>query len=439
MSFKEIAIKVNNVSKIYNVYENPTDRLKQMINPSNKYYKEFRALQPLSFEVEKGSTVGILGRNGSGKSTLLQMVAGTLNPSTGNIEKKGRVVALLELGSGFNMDFTGRENAYLNGAMFGIAKEEMDKKYAEIEEFAGIGEYIDQPVKTYSSGMFARIAFAVAINMDPDILIVDETLSVGDIAFQAKCISKMRKMKDAGLTLLFVSHSVDAIKSLCNRAILLEKGKLIDIGTSEAIVNKYLASIREDMNTENRSENIDTETNLQEMVDNIEAIEENKSVEQSQWVQQFVYGEGQVYFTNVEMLNTKGEKTIAYEFGEEAILRCHLASKNNYENINISFLIRDITGVDLCGTTMFDEKIELIKIEKSSKKVVDFKFPISLRAGSYSVSVAVNSVTDKSYSDVYLYQQIDGAAAFEVLRDLNRPVHYKFSVPTTIECKEGEK
>lgn len=435
MSSKKIAIKINNISKVYHVYENPKDRLKQLAKPSNRYYKEFKALQPISFDVEKGSTVGILGRNGSGKSTLLQMVAGTLNPTTGSIKKNGRVVALLELGSGFNMDFTGRENAYLNGAMFGIAKEEMDQKYKQIEEFAEIGEYIDQPVKTYSSGMFARIAFAVAINMDPDILIVDETLSVGDIAFQAKCVSKMRRMKDAGLTLLFVSHSVDAIKSLCNSAILLEKGKLIDMGTSEAITNKYLASIREDMNAENRSEEVENLQTVQQ--EDVIEVEKEKSKD-NQWVEQFIYGDGQVYFTKVEMLNSKGEKTIAFEFGEEATLRCHIRAKETFENINISFLIRDITGVDLFGTTMFDEKMDLITINNCDKKIIDFKFPITLRSGSYSISTAVNSVTDKNYSDVYLYQQIDGATAFEVLRDLNRPVHYKFYIPTTIECKEGE-
>ncbi|MDU7538064.1 MAG: Wzt carbohydrate-binding domain-containing protein, partial [Peptostreptococcaceae bacterium] len=226
---------------------------------------------------------------------------------------------------------------------------------------AGIGEYIDQPVKTYSSGMFARIAFAVAINMDPDILIVDETLSVGDIAFQAKCVSKMRKMKDAGLTLLFVSHSVDAIKSLCNRAILLEKGRLIDMGTSEAIVNKYLASIREDMNAENREEELESTEEVEAIAEEDTLQVEIDLMDTNQWVEQFTYGEGEVYFTKVEMLNAKKEKTLAFDFGEEAILRCHISAKARYENVNISFLIRDITGIDLFGTTMFDEKIDLLK------------------------------------------------------------------------------
>jgi len=434
MSSKEIAIKIENVSKVYQVYDNPKDRLMQLVNNRKNYYKEFKALKPLSFEVEKGSTVGILGRNGSGKSTLLQIVAGTLTPTTGTIKKNGRVVALLELGSGFNMEFTGKENVYLNGAIFGIAKEEMERKYEEIEAFADIGEYIDQPVKTYSSGMFARLAFAVAINMDPDILIVDEILSVGDLAFQTKCISKMRKMKDEGLTLLFVSHSVDAMKSLCNKAILLEKGNLIDMGTSEQITNKYLASIREDMNeeTRNQSEQVEKENQNQELKDTgeeIDIVKENSE----KWIEQFKYGKGEVYFSNVEMLNKDGEKTTAFEFGEEAILRCHIRANENYENVNISFLVRDITGIDLFGTTMFDEKIDLITIKKGEVKQIDFKFKVYLRAGSYSISTAVNSVTDRTYSDVYLYQQIDGSAAFEVVRDLERPVHYKFHIPIKIE------
>ncbi|MEG0577649.1 MAG: ABC transporter ATP-binding protein, partial [Bacilli bacterium] len=184
-------LSVNNVSKVYKVYEHPKEKLLELID-KKKRSQDYYALKPLSFDIEKGSSVGILGRNGSGKSTLLQMIAGTVTPSSGTIDIKGRVVPLLELGSGFNQDYTGRENVYLNGAMYGISKKEMENKFADIEEFADIGEYIDQPVKTYSSGMFARLAFAVAINMEPDILIVDEILAVGDMAFQAKCVSKMR-------------------------------------------------------------------------------------------------------------------------------------------------------------------------------------------------------------------------------------------------------
>lgn len=431
MSSKEIAIKVKNISKYYEVYENPKDRLKQFLYKDKQWYKEFKALKNVSFEVPKGSTVGILGKNGSGKSTILQIIAGTLAPTAGNVQVNGKIVALLELGSGFNPEFTGRENVLLNATIFGIQMKEMDEKYKEIVEFADIGDYIDQPVKTYSSGMFARLAFAVAINMEPDILIVDEILAVGDISFQAKCVSKLRRMKDEGLTLLFVSHSVDAMKSLCNTAILLERGTLIEVGTAEAVSNKYLASVREDVNKSNTIEEEDVveskcekndceEETVQKKEDNIEDIGA------------FKYGKGEVYFKEVKMVNSEEEDAKGFIFGEKATLKCTIKSNGNYENVNISFLVRDITGIDLFGTTLFDEKIDLIHMNQDDEKTVNFSFPVNLRSGSYSISIAVNSVSSRDYSDVYLFQQIDGATAFEVVRDLNRPVHYKFHLPVDV-------
>ncbi|CEH30653.1 hypothetical protein AM501_25145 [Aneurinibacillus migulanus] len=416
MSSSDIAIKVKDVNKVYHVYKDPKHRLLQMID-KRKRYEEFWALRSISFEVKKGSTVGLVGRNGSGKSTILQIIAGTVNPSSGTVEVNGRVVALLELGSGFNPEFTGRENVYLNGAMFGIGRKEMEEKFSVIEAFADIGEYMEQPVKTYSSGMFARLAFAVAINMDPDILIVDEILAVGDIAFQAKCVAKLRKMKDEGLTLLFVSHSVDSLKSLCNEAILLEKGLLIRKGTSEEITNQYLASIREEMNTQ-QNEEYGTDKDLKQ----------SASLNSTG----FRYGSGEVSFKSVQMVDKESNIIRAYEYGEKASLRCIIEAKKNVNNINISFLIRDITGIDLFGTTMFDENISLINLKMGEEAIVEFEFPIALRAGSYSISVAVNTVSSKDYSDVYLFEQIDAATAFEVIGNPLRPIHYKFYLPITI-------
>jgi lipopolysaccharide transport system ATP-binding protein len=355
----------------------------------------------------------------------LQIIAGTVMPSTGHVEVNGRVVALLELGSGFNPEFTGRENVYLNGAMFGISRKDMDKKFPVIEAFADIGEYMEQPVKTYSSGMFARLAFAVAINMDPDILIVDEILAVGDIAFQAKCVAKLRKMKDEGLTLLFVSHSVDALKSLCNEAVLLEKGNLLLIGTSEEVTNRYLASIREEINAQH---------NKQDELDINDSAYGNLSSSQ------FRYGPGEVFFESVQMIDGESNIVRAYEYGQTARLRCTIQAKKDMKNINVSFLVRDITGVDLFGSTMFDERIELINLKESEKAIIDFAFPIALRAGSYSVSVAVNTVSSRDYSDVYLFEQIDAATAFEVIGNPLRPVHYKFHLPITISHSgQGER
>ncbi|WP_019915131.1 ABC transporter ATP-binding protein [Paenibacillus sp. HW567] len=426
MSFDEVAIKVSNVSKVYKMYNTPADRLKDLFNISKKQkrHQAFSALNSITFEVKKGDTVGIVGKNGSGKSTLLQIIAGTVTPTTGTVEVFGKVVALLELGSGFNPEFTGRENVYLNATMFGISRETIEGKFSEIESFADIGEHIDQPVKTYSSGMFARLAFSVAIHMEPDILIIDEILAVGDAAFQAKCVSKMRQLKDNGVSLLFVSHSVDAIKSMCHSAILISHGNLVDEGTSEKITNHYLAMIRDEMNQYNSNDSFQ----------NNESTEEVPNIQLNSG---FRYGSGLVSFRDVYMANQLGEPTKAYEFGEQASLICSLYSKEKVQDINVSFLIRDITGIDLFGTTMFDEHVILISLEKHEKKIVKFNFPIWLRQGSYSVSVAVNSVTDRDYSDVFLFEQIDGASSFEVIRKIDRPVHYKVHVPIRIETEGG--
>ncbi|OMF30855.1 hypothetical protein BK133_16370 [Paenibacillus sp. FSL H8-0548] len=424
MSSNNIAINIKQICKSYKMYNSPTDRLRDFFERSNKgRYQEFHALDSISFEVKKGDTVGIVGKNGSGKSTLLQIIAGTVTPTSGSIEINGKVVALLELGSGFNPEFTGRENVYLNAAMYSISKAAVEKKFAEIESFADIGDHIDQPVKTYSSGMFARLAFSVAINMEPDILIIDEILAVGDVAFQAKCVSKMRQLKDKGVTLLFVSHSVDAIKSMCNSAVLMKNGKLIEQDTAEKITNYYLAMVREEMN----------ESVIEEDSQNNDSSDDVISKKEKIGSDSFRYGVGDVRFTNVYMENEDSELTRVYEFGEMGTLVCEISSNIDVQNINISFLVRDITGVDLFGTTMFDEKIPLITIKANEKKYVRFTFPISLRQGSYSISVAVNKVTSRDYSDVYLYEQIDGVTAFEVFRKLDRPVHYKVHYPIEIK------
>lgn len=236
---KDFAIKVENVSKIYKLYNKPIDRLIETLNPSKIYHKEHYALNDISFEIKKGETVGIVGTNGSGKSTLLKIITGVLTPSSGNINVNGKVSALLELGAGFNPEYTGMDNIYLNGTMMGYTKEQMSYKINSIIEFADIGEFINQPVKTYSSGMFARLAFAVAINVEPDILIVDEALSVGDSKFQSKCIDKMEEIKNNGTTVLFVSHSLEQINRFCTTSLWIEKGSLKDIGKTTDITNKY--------------------------------------------------------------------------------------------------------------------------------------------------------------------------------------------------------
>ena len=245
----KVAISVEGLSKCYPIYNHPSDRLKQFIVPKihhalkktpRQYYREFWALRGVSFQVAKGEVLGIIGRNGSGKSTLLQMICGTLNQTEGNIRTNGRIGALLELGSGFNPDFTGRENVYMNAAVLGLSKKETDDCFDDIVHFADIGEFIDQPVKTYSSGMMVRLAFAVQAQVSPDILIVDEALAVGDAKFQAKCFERLRRLKDSGTSILLVTHSPEQIVTHCSKAILLEKGQIIKSGEPKDVVNTYM-------------------------------------------------------------------------------------------------------------------------------------------------------------------------------------------------------
>jgi len=237
----DIAIKVENLSKCYQIYDKPRDRLLQMIMRGHRqYYREFWALKDVSFEIGKGETVGVIGRNGSGKSTLLQMICGTLNPTSGIITTRGRITALLELGSGFNPEFTGRENIYMNGAVLGLSKEEMDGCFEDIVNFADIGNFIEQPVKTYSSGMVVRLAFAVQAMVGPDILVVDEALAVGDAKFQAKCFDRLRQLKERGTSILLVTHSGEQIVTHCTQAILLDGGTMVEKGDPKRVVNRYM-------------------------------------------------------------------------------------------------------------------------------------------------------------------------------------------------------
>ena len=245
----DVVIRVNNLSKCYQIYDNPRDRLKQFVaprfqrlkgQPTKQYFREFWALHDVSFDVKKGETVGIVGRNGSGKSTLLQIICGTLSPTDGSVETRGRIAAILELGSGFNPEFTGRENVYLNAAVLGLSQKEIDDRFDAIAAFADIGAFINQPIKTYSSGMVVRLAFAVQSQIDPDILIVDEALSVGDAKFQSKCFERIRQLKENGTSILLVTHSSEQIVTHCSRAILLSNGVQLEVGEPRHVVNRYL-------------------------------------------------------------------------------------------------------------------------------------------------------------------------------------------------------
>ncbi len=255
----KIAMKVENISKMFQLYNQPQDRLKQSIFPRfqrmvgqspKMYFREFWALRDISFEIEKGETVGIVGRNGSGKSTLLQIICGTLTPTTGSVAVDGRLTALLELGSGFNPEFTGRENVYLSGSILGFTREEMNSWFDDIASFADIGSFMDQQVKFYSSGMYVRLAFATNIMVQPDIMVIDEALAVGDMKFQVKCMSALRRKQEAGATIFFVSHDINTVKSLCTRAIYLEGGSMQAIGPAVDVSNAYFKNMRKEIDAE---------------------------------------------------------------------------------------------------------------------------------------------------------------------------------------------
>ncbi len=241
----DIAISVRNLTKTYRLFDHPGDRVKQFLSFGLKrYHREFTALKDISFDIKKGETVGIIGKNGSGKSTLLQLICGILKPSAGSVTVNGRISALLELGAGFNPEFTGRENVYFQGMLMGFSKEQMDQRFEDIAAFADIGEFIEQPVRTYSSGMFVRLALSVAINIDPQILIVDEALGVGDTEFQERSIIRMKEMQHNGVTIIFVTHSIPAIRNFCQRAIWLDRGELIEIGTAPELCHAYIENTR---------------------------------------------------------------------------------------------------------------------------------------------------------------------------------------------------
>lgn len=408
----EPAIRVENVGKCYRVYDAPADRLKQAVLRRWKTYgRDFWAVRGVSFEIPAGQTVGIIGRNGSGKSTMLQVIAGILTPTTGSVSVRGVLSALLELGAGFNPEFTGRENVYMAGAIMGLSRARVDALFPSIAAFADIGEFLEQPLKTYSSGMAARLAFAVAFSVDPDVMIVDEILAVGDIGFQQKCLSRLRRLRDQGMTLLFVSHSPDSVRSVCQRALFLEKGHARFYGDAERATDQYLAFVREQAN--------------------LDALAGAGALGGHVPFERHVpgntrYGTGHVQVERVELLNARGEPCRAFSLGDTITLEATVKAHVDVDNVSVSFLVRDMTGVDLMGTATCDERSTPPPLKKGQSARVRFSFENNLRSGNFGVSLAVHRVTARDYSDNVLFDQVDGAVAFVVVGRPDRPVHYKF-------------
>ena len=357
----EIVIKVKDISKNFKLYNSPRRRLLEAIHPfRKKYHKNYNALKNVSFEIKKGESVGVLGKNGAGKSTLLKILTGVQIPTSGEVYVNGRIAALLELGAGFNPSLTGLENIFFQGAIMGFTREEMNSKLERIIDFAGIGEFINQPVKNYSSGMFARLAFSISINVDPDILIVDEALSVGDFTFQQKCLRELKKLKDLGKCILFVSHDVNAIQVFCESAILLDKGELVKKGSAKEIVSLYQSTAVNDLPKPKEENNLEIKS----------------------------YGKGKAEIINFSILNSSGTKSFLP--GENSTLEFEILCKEDMLVAGLGITIRDRVGVDILylNNYMYDVEFTELKKNKTIKIEIKFVFP-NLAAGKYSVSPAV--------------------------------------------------
>lgn len=435
----DIAIRVSNLSKCYQIYDTPRDRLKQFILPRLRravgrqpaqYFREFWALKDVSFEVRKGETVGIIGRNGSGKSTLLQMICGTLNPTSGSVTTHGRIAALLELGSGFNPEFTGRENVYMNASVLGLSKEEIDQRFDDIAAFADIGEFIEQPVKTYSSGMMVRLAFAVQAQVDPDILIVDEALAVGDAKFQAKCFERLKQLKEQGTSILLVTHVSEQIVTHTSQALLLNSGDVICYGEPRDVVNQYMDLLfgKERRDCSDLSPSISSTTiqpaqnnNLQlNFLDDIFASHEGYNQHEYRW------GDGTAAILDFHLSAGNEPYPSIVTSGQSLVLTIAIRF---YET-----LIRPILGITIKtkeGVTVYGANSETLETDEIKKlgcrgtvALVEAKFICRLAPGDYFISLGVATRQgeeiiphDRRYDAIHL--QIAPSTKFFGLTDLD--------------------
>lgn len=433
----DVVIKAENLTKIYKIYEKNIDRLKETFHPFHKRYsRDFFALNDVSFEIKRGENVGLIGKNGAGKSTLLKIITGVLTPTSGKIEVRGRIASLLELGAGFNPEMTGVENIFMNGLLMGQTRETMEAKLDEIISFADIGEFVHQPVKTYSSGMFARLAFAVNAFVEPDILIIDEALSVGDAFFQSKCMDKMRTMIDSGVTVLFVSHDTFAVKNLCSRAFLIQGGKKIMDAPSKEVVEVYrnmLLQSNKELSTNEQLEEFiaqfkqsQTEKNFSDKKNNppisAENLERNKEIFQKNAAYNRIQ-DGRANFENIQLLDVNGEQISEVIFGQEVILRMTIKLHENISFLGIGYHIRNSTGIDLIYTdSRFDGMKAIIDGKRGEIFVVDWKFKVELRQELYDIACVISTPNDETFSDVNICDFVPCALQFSALHSDNRMI-----------------
>lgn len=379
----DTVIEIKNITKIYNLYNKPSDRLKEALFSRKSRHTEFAALNDVSFDVCKGEILGIIGKNGSGKSTILKIITNVLTPTSGECIVKGKIAALLELGAGFNMEYTGIDNIYLNGQMIGFSKEEMDKKLQDIIDFADIGEHIFQPVKTYSSGMFARLAFSVAISVDPDILIVDEALSVGDVFFQNKCYRRFEEFRDKGKTILFVTHDMGSVIRYCNRCVLLNAGKKVGEGKPQEMVDLYKRIMVGQWN-ENEEKNSTIENSIDSTNINVnrlwkEQISTNPDME--------VYGDGRAEIIDFGIFSDSGNIGNNVYKGDYYTVKMKVRINDDNLNPIFAFKLRDVKGTELTGTNTMLEDIDTSHCKNGDIVTISFRQKQYLQPGQYLVSL----------------------------------------------------
>ncbi|HJP94044.1 MAG TPA: ABC transporter ATP-binding protein [Pyrinomonadaceae bacterium] len=407
------ALRVEAVSKQYRIYDHPADRLKETVTRGRwKAHREFWALKDLSFEVEAGTTTGIVGPNGSGKSTLLQIITGTLEPTHGHVSLEGRVAALLELGAGFNNEFTGIENIFMNASLMGLSRVETERLLPEIASFAEIGDFIYQPLKTYSSGMYVRLAFATAIATSPQILIVDEALAVGDAVFQHRCMRRIKKMQESGTTILFVSHDPSAIRALCNRAILLNNGQMLADGTPSDVLNRYQKIIMA------RQQAYEANLNPAEEVTTANELGKLESTPLS-----YVYrhGDRSAEVLQVELLDSALRPTELVETGEPLRVRVVYVAHEDLEDVVCGFLIRNRHGIHIYGTNTELQEVPFEPVKKGELIEVTFEFNCWLAPDLLSLCVAVHSSAGVSFDwlDGCLFFRVMSARPIEGVANLN--------------------
>lgn len=414
----EFAIQVKHLDKMYKLYNKPSDRLRETLGlkvPVREHY----ALRDVSFDVKRGETVGIIGTNGSGKSTILKIITGVLNPTAGEVIVDGRISALLELGAGFNMEYTGIENVYLNGTMMGFSREEVDARLQDILDFADIGDFVYQPVKSYSSGMFVRLAFAVAINIDPEILIVDEALSVGDVFFQAKCYRKFEEFKKLGRTILFVSHDLSSISRYCDRVILLNKGVKLQEGSPKKMVDMY----------------------KQLLVGQDPAKEEEKKQQKENWSRQFQtnpnmleYGSKLAEIVDFAVLDDKGLCTNTIEKGSSFQIRMKVVFHENIQEPIMAYTFKDIKGTEITGTNTLFEKMAVEHSNAGDSCTITFTQDMFLQGGEYLLSFGCTGYREGEFT---VFHRLYDACNITVVSTKNTVGFY--DMDSKVEIQYGEE